>query len=204
MATKKGDKVKSGLKHVHYAVISEDENGVVSYETPVKMPGAVNVSLSALFEQTNIPADDDPSYATIEENNGYEGELEILILPDQFKIDVLGYTLDENDVLVENKDAVSKPFALMFEFSGDKNKMRHLLYRCKATKPNIESGTKGDSAEAKTDTLPFKATPAHDTGDIKAKAMQGDPAYDGWYQKVYTGTTQTAQTAQTASDTEEE
>lgn len=189
---KTNNKIKYGLKNVHYAVITESETGTEEYATPVRVPGAVNLSLSSVFEQTVIPADDDPEYATLDENNGYDGDLEVQILPDQFKIDVLGDTLDENDVLIENKDAVTKPFALLFEFDGDAKKTRHLMYRCKAKRPNIESGTKGGGNGTKTDTLSIICRPAHNTGNIKAKAKQGDAAYDGWFTKVYTGTAQAA------------
>ena len=54
-------------------------------------------------------------------------------------------------------------FALLFEFDGDVKKRRHVLYSCLATPNDIESGTKGDKAEAKTKKISINATikPAH-------------------------------------------
>ena len=39
------NKVKFGLKNVHYAVLDETD-GAASYGTPVAVPGAVNLNLS--------------------------------------------------------------------------------------------------------------------------------------------------------------
>lgn len=187
------NKIKYGLKNVHYSVITEDMEGVVSYATPVAIKGAVNISLNSLFEQETVPADDDPMYAVVEENNGYEGDLEVQILDDDFKINVLGNTKDANGVLIEHKDAVTKRIALLFEFSGDVKKTRHLLYNCAVKKPNIESGTKGSGPASKTDTLSIKCTPAHDTGNVKAKCMEGETAYADWFKSVYVGTASTTE-----------
>ena len=44
MAAKK--KIKLGLKKVHYAEMTTSELGVVSWETPVPIPGAVSMSLA--------------------------------------------------------------------------------------------------------------------------------------------------------------
>lgn len=184
----KDNKVKYGLKNVHYAIVTEGEDGTVSYGDFTPHRGAVNIVLNSSVTQEAIPADDDPMYAVAEENNGYEGNLEIQNLDDEFRVNVLGDTKDENGVIIENKDVVTKRIALAFEISGDSKKTRHLLYNCAVTKPNVESGTKGKGIDVKTDSLGIKAMPAHDTGNIKAKAKQGEAAYDGWFKKVYTGT----------------
>lgn len=177
--------IKYGLKNAHYAVVTEGADGSITYGTPKPIPGAVTLSLKASVEKENIPADDIPDYATVYDNKGYDGELEVQILPDDFKTDVLGETLDTNGVLVENKDAEPKNIALLFEFSGDKKKARHVMYNCSVTKPDIESSTKGDKAESKTDKLTFSASPAKDTGNIKAKIYSDNSSYATWFNSVY-------------------
>ena len=41
----KPNKVKYGLKNVHVAPMTETDNGIVSFGTPRRIPGAVNLSL---------------------------------------------------------------------------------------------------------------------------------------------------------------
>lgn len=179
------NKIKYGLKNVHYAIIT-DTDGTITYGTPVKLPGAVSISLKSTMSTSDIPADDNPEYATVYENKGYDGDIEFQIFSDEAKVALLGATLDSNKCLVENKDDAPVPFALLFEFSGDEKAIRHVLYNCTLSKPDVESSTKGDKAESKTDKLSIKVRPAVDTGDIKYKTSDTTTTavYDAWYDAV--------------------
>lgn len=181
-----GNKWRTGLKNVHYAVVTDDGNGNVSYGVPVPIRGAISLSIKPKIEVTDIAADDEPAYDSVEDYQGYEGDIEFLQVPDSFKTEVLGDTIDSNGVLIENKDGKTKRIALLFEFDGDKNKTRHLLYNCRVTRPSVEGKTKGDKVETQNETLSLVAYPAKDTGNIKAKCAYGDTEYDGWYISVYT------------------
>ncbi len=100
MANKK-NKVKYNLKNVHYALLNIDEDGNVSYGTPVPIPGAVSIGLDANGEPSNFYADG-YAYYTISNNMGYEGDLEIAMVPESFRVDVLKEKLDDNKVLIED------------------------------------------------------------------------------------------------------
>jgi phi13 family phage major tail protein len=180
------NKVKFGLKNVHYAPYTELD-GVITYDTPKPIPGAVSISLDAEGEETSFYADD-VKYFSAFANNGYAGDLEMALIPDQFRIDVLGDVEDDNGVLFENSDAKPKNFALLFEFSGDKNATRHILYNTSVSRPSIASQTKGESLEVQTETLSMSASAALDTGDVKAKAKVADTPYETWYEAVYVKT----------------
>ena len=112
------NKVKFGLNKVHYAKItSYDEEGVPTFAKPVRIPGAVSLSIDAEGEASNFYADDGVYYV-INNNSGYTGDLEIALVPLEFATDILGEKLDEKGVLTETNTAEVSQFALLFEFSG--------------------------------------------------------------------------------------
>ena len=184
MATKK-NKVKFNICNVHYALITVSEEGDVTFGTPVAMPGAVSLSLEPNGEPSNFYADG-YAYYTISNNMGYEGDLELAMVPESFRTDVLKESLDTNQVLVENANVETANFALLFEFDGDVKKIRHVLYNCSAARPNIESSTNEEEIEVQTETLALTAAPLAN-GYVKARTGDSttDEVYNGWYGAVY-------------------
>ena len=179
------NKVKFNLKNAHYALLTYDTDGKPVYGAPVKMPGAVSISLDANGEPENFYADG-IAYYVINNNMGYDGDLELAMIPESFRTDVLNETLDDKGVLVENSESSLAPFALLFEFDGDQKHIRHVLYNCSASRPGIEGKTNEDSKEVQTETLTIKATPLAD-GMVKAKTGNTTDAttYNDWYKSVY-------------------
>lgn len=177
------NKIKYGLKNTHYAVITETD-GAITYGTPVAIPGAVNLTLSASGDQVQFYADDTTYYEDYT-NNGYEGTLELALIPDDFKVAILGFTLDTNGAVIENSDAKSKKFALIYEFDGDAKKTRHVNYYVSASRPSIEGSTKTNTKEPKTETLNITARPAPDTLNVHAKLEQDKTGYDTFFETVY-------------------
>ena len=184
MSAKK-NKVKFNICNVHYALITVDEDGDVTFGTPVAMPGAVSLSLEPNGEPSNFYADG-YAYYTISNNMGYEGDLELAMVPESFRTDVLKESLDDNSVLVESANVETANFALLFEFDGDVKKIRHVLYNCSAARPNIESTTNEEEIEVQTETLAITAAPLAN-GYVKARTGDSttDTVYTGWYTSVY-------------------
>lgn len=192
------NKVKYNLKNVHAAKLTETVTEGVksdSYATPQAIPGAVSITLDAEGDSSPFYADGIVYFRSYA-NNGYSGDLEIALIPEWFRTEILKEVLDTNGILVEKADnAESVKFALLFEFDGDERAIRHVMYNCSASRPSIESSTKEETIEPGTETLSLTADPREDglvksrIGDTTAKAT-----YDGWYQSVYVPAVETAGT----------
>ena len=185
------NKVQFGLKNVHYATYTE-ENGIVTFDKPVRLPGAVELTTDPRGELTEFYADD-MLYYSASNNQGYDGTLSIAKIPEQFAIDALGEELDEEDgVIHEMSDSKGKPFALLFEFDGDVRAIRHVMYNCTANRPSISSATKTAAAEPTPNELTFVASPMEIDGRrmVKTKTRENTPdnIYKAWYEEVYTKT----------------
>ena len=178
------NKVKFGLKNVHYAVITETD-GVVTYGTPVAIPGAVSLVQNPKGDATEFYADDD-LYFGATANQGYSGTLEIALIPDEFRKDVLGEIEDDNGVIFEDSDVLAKNIALMYQFKGDEKSIRHIDYNVSVARPSVESGTKTTSLDPKTEAINIVASAATDSGYVKARVLEGQTPYETFFDSVYT------------------
>lgn len=186
--------IKYGIKNCFYAVATISSTGTATYGTPVALPGAVSLSLDAQGDTNKFYADN-IVYFTSVANNGYEGDLELAKVPDSFLTDCLGYIRDSKNVLVEDAGATPAHFALMFQFEGDVNAKRTVLYNCVATRPSVAGSTKEESIEPQTETISITATTIHnavlDKDLVKASCTEtsASAVYNSWLSAVYQTTT---------------
>ena len=195
------NKVKFGLKNCHYATTTIAEDGTITYGTLKSLPGSVSLALDAEGENDPFYADDSVYYM-ISNNNGYSGDLELALVPEEFLKDILKETEDANGVLVENKDVEPAHFALLFEFTGDQRKIRHCLYYCSATRPSMEGDTTEDKTSVKTEKLSLTVSPLP-SGVVKVKTgtNTSEAIYNDWYKAVYEPKAPTATTTTTGDTT---
>ena len=141
------NKIKYGLENVHWAKItSVSTAGVPTYGTVKAWPGAVNLSLSAEGDTTKFRADN-IDYWVGQSNNGYSGDFESALIPDSFRKDILGYIEGTGGILVEDAQAKTIPFALMFQFEGDEKNTRHVFYNVTCTRPTVSGSTTAETIE---------------------------------------------------------
>lgn len=184
------NKIKYGLKNVHYAIGTPLTTGSMTYSTPVPFPGAVSLSLEPQGDNTNFYADN-VVYWVGNGNNGYQGNLEIARVIDSFKEDVLGMIKDGKNVLVEDMNAPIVHFALLFQFEGDAKATRHVMYNCTCTRAADAGNTKNESIEPETETVNITASSIYNatlnTDIVKAEATPDSDSttYDNWMSTVY-------------------
>lgn len=187
------NKVKYGLKNVHYALVTETvEDGVTtsSYSAVKAWPGAVSLSMDSNSEKSVFRADDSDYFVSYGEG-GYEGDLESALVPEDIKESVLGFKKDDNGILVEDAASFTTTnyIAMMFEFQGDQRAKKHCLYKVSLSRPSISSQTTGEngSIEPQTETLTLTAVPRADA-DKLIHAETGDSTdaavVAAWYTNV--------------------
>ena len=178
------NKVKFGIKNVYYAVATEGTGGALTYDTPVAIPGARSISLSASGDTSSWYADN-VNYFSTAANNGYEGDLTVALIPDSFRVDVLGEVLDTKGFYVESTNKPTVEFALMFQFEGDESATRHCLYRCTATRPQVNSATVEETIEPQEETITITAMPRINDGVIKSRCpASATTPYSAWFTSV--------------------
>lgn len=148
------NKVKYNLKNVHWALATSTGYA----DTVHAWPGAVSLTLDPQGEDYKFFADG-ITYFEYYTNNGYEGDLETALVPEDFKTAVLGEILDDNNNLVELDDVQTVNYALGFQIDGDAKGNFYWFYNCSASRPSVSSSTKEDNIEVQTETLNFSNSP---------------------------------------------
>lgn len=180
------NKVTYGLENAHYAKLTFGVGGVPTFATPVPLAGSVEFTMDPETNSVEFAADNDSQYFTEDENNGYSGTLTIANMPLSFRQDILGEVINTVDgTITELADAKFSPFALLFQFDGDKTKTRHLIYYCNGSRATISSKTGKDISGVE---LPFKAKQltVNNKKLIKTQTTSEESTkYTNWFQSVY-------------------
>ncbi len=184
------NKVTFGLEKVHIAFFDEAATDGPAWKTPIPVPGAVRWAPEAQGDTNTFYADNGP-YFVATSNNGYTGELEMALLPDEILKEMLGWKVDDNGMLVETSDATPKKFALLGQVQGDQRNRRFVYYDCQAARPAKEQTTKGESVEVNTDTLNLTVAPLEIDGRtvVKGDLELNDTnatAYNAFFTNVLT------------------
>lgn len=176
------DKVKFGIKNVH---IFPQLTDAPTFDTAIAVPGAVSMSLNAQGDINKFYADNIVYYQT-SANNGYEGDLEVALIPDEIYEKIFNYTKDTDNVYTENSSKGVVPFAMTFEEEGDTTGTKFVLYNCTATRPSKSLSTIEDSKTPATQTLSISAAPLKD-GNILAMSSATTTAQvlTDWHTDVY-------------------
>ena len=181
------NKVKFGLSNCVIAPITNVGDSTYTYGTPISVPGAVNLSLSPAGDTNDFYADN-LIYFSSTANQGYEGDLEIAMIPDEIRTGILGETTDSNGALVESANDTIKNFAFGFQIEGDKQNRRFWYYNCSLTRPANNGATIEASITPQTDTLNMKAMPRLTDKKVRVmleKTEENAATYNSFFSTVY-------------------
>lgn len=181
----KQNKVQFGLSDAHYAKSTYNSSTkTYTYAEPKPYPGMVNLNLPAEVAEIIKYADNIAFYRNVK-NNGFNGDLETVLVPDDFKIDIQGAERDETsgDIL-ENSDALSSEFAFLFMINGDPYDRKFVLYRCTAGRPAIAAKTTEENIDIPNQTMSLAAMPRENDHYIVRSCYKGSPNYDNWFSAV--------------------
>ena len=172
----KQNKVQFGLSDAHYAKST--------YNSSTKTYTYAEPNLPAEVAEIIKYADNIAFYRNVK-NNGFNGDLETVLVPDDFKIDIQGAERDETsgDIL-ENSDALSSEFAFLFRINGDPYDRKFVLYRCTAGRPAIAAQTIEENIDIPNQTMSLAAMPRENDHYIVRSCYKGSPNYDNWFSAV--------------------
>lgn len=180
------NKVLYGIEQCYVAKITETD-GEITYGTPFSMPGAVGLNFDPEGEETTFYADN-VKYFIASSNQGYSGDLEIAMTPEQFLTEILGRQKDTNGAVIESADDKTARFVLMFQGQGDAKNRRWIFFDCTATRPSKENNTKEESIEVGTETMTITMSPRSTDKAVMAYIEPNETnqdVYDTFFNKVY-------------------
>ena len=174
------NKVKFGLKNVTVFPITDAVvEGVATetYGSPISIRGAVSLSMDPDGDLVKEYADDTIYWAG-NASNDYSGTLEIERVPVAFETGLLGMTVNETTGEVqETESSQPKPFGLVFQVNGDKNKGRiYRFARCYCRRIGVGANTKNDNLTFDHDTLELVGG-KNASGFSKGHMDEGDAGY---------------------------
>lgn len=177
------NKVRYGLSNVHVWPITGEEAGKEIYGETIKLLGAVKLAVSPTGDSTPFYADN-RTFFTTSSSSGFEGELEIAMLTEEFETEILGMKIDENGAIYEDDTPKTQRFAMAYQFEGDQKATRHILYVCQASRPEEEANTTTDTTEPDVTVLTFSAT-KNLAGVSKARLASDKTGYDAFFDAPY-------------------
>ena len=182
-------KVKYGLKRLAFAIATIADDGTATYGTPVTLPGARNLSLEGQGSGEITYADDGAYYIDTVPSTR-QGDLEMVRFIDAFLLQVLGYIKDTDGSLMEDMNAGTVHFALLFETNNDKKPTRYVIYNCIATAPVVGSATTEDGKNIQTETSQITSLGIYDAArnkwvSFKRSSPDTDAtSYAAWFNEV--------------------
>lgn len=161
-----------GIKNTHIALITNEEE--LTFDTPVSIPGTVNLSVDAEIGTSASYADNEV-WIDGQQDNGFTGTITFFDTWSTSELRALfakltGRAIDTKGREMGIADRDPQPFALMCEQPGSVAGKRICYYHCQLTKPSMEAATNEDSPEIQELSYDFTIRPVTITNGEGASA----------------------------------
>ena len=179
-----------GLKDVHYAILTKDDESGTTYESVKKIAGAITANLSTTYNTAELRADDGVA-ETAESKGVTTVSLNMKDLPKDVKADLLGQTINSEGVLIESDDDRPPYVAIGFRSEKANGEYRYVwLYKGKFTLPEENFETKQETPAFQTPTLEGRFLSRLSDGERKAEVDSDDEGIeqsviDNWFNEPY-------------------
>ena len=184
-----------GLDMLHFAKITEDENGEETYGTPEKLAKAISADLSVELVEAILYADDGIAEIVKEFGNGTLS-LGIDDIGSAVASTLTGATIDSNGVVISASEDGGDPVAIGFRAKKSNGKYKYFwLYKVKFGIPATNLATKGESITFSTPTIEGtimrrNKVDSRNKHPWKAEVTEGDTKVSAetitnWYKSVY-------------------
>lgn len=178
-------KVKFGISNLHFAARKEAADGAFTYETPIKIPGTVNISIEREAEQNIFYADNIP-YFTSTSKQSQTLELEVADIAREAALQYLGYLKSKTGSILETNNPVNPSFAMLFQIETDVRARKIAYYNCTAVETDEEYNTNEESIEPTTSQLSVTSVgeTVGDTLVFREICEPGDSNYSTFFTTV--------------------
>ena len=175
MSTTDTNIVEFGLSQIHMGLFT-DNGTTVTMGTPMALNGAKNLSVE-VDENENTFYADNRKYWTVYEDHGVSGELEVAKFTDAIKKEFFGYLETAQGGLAMISGATKPKVYLAFEFKGDAQKRRGILYNVSLGSISRAYSTTEENTEPTTEKCSFTSTGDVHTSIVLEVLSEGASGY---------------------------
>ena len=165
-----------GVKNLHYALVTTDDDTTLAYGDPVALSGVVSVNVKPNSSSETIFADDGP-FETAATTGNISVELQVASLTIEEQAVLLGHTIAAG-VMKQNSSDNAPYVAIGFESIKSNGSKRFVwLTKGKFAEPEDAYETKGDSIKFQPQTITGSFVAREHDGNWK---ITGDEDATGW------------------------
>lgn len=170
------NKVLMGFSDLYIGTY-EVNNGTVTLGAPYHQAGAVGFSPEPQSDQESFFADNVPYYTSYL-GGTREGDLEVAMFDDDFKVQFLGYKRTADGGLAEVKNAIKPSVYIAFSILGDVENRKVIMYNGSLGDINREYSTLEDTKTPVTESIPTTFVGDNASGITIAQYRPGDAGFD--------------------------